>query len=187
LRSSGPQTQGCVLRPLCRATRRSNRDKKRPPTSVSAPMGSGLVKGREGSALLEGCGLACYSCRRWRPGRSRGASGSARWTNDLAAGEDRPRIMGREGPDSVSELARMHPFGPRYGVRMTVSPDPGCSVRSTAVLQAHAETRAHPVLAFSSGFCWASSWMRMWKDRASSRRAMATVAMFLPRRRASSA
>ena len=69
---------------------------------------------------------------------------------------------------------------PGAGIRMTVSPDPGCSVRSTAVLQAHAQTRARTVLAFSGGLGWASSWMRMWKDRASSRRAMATVAMLVP-------
>jgi len=67
---------------------------------------------------------------------------------------------------------------------MTVSPDPGCSVRSTAVLQAHAETRARPVLAFS-GAGAVSSWVRMWKERASSRRAIAVVAMWVPRRRAS--
>jgi hypothetical protein len=73
---------------------------------------------------------------------------------------------------------------PEGGVRMTVSPDPGCSVRSTAVLQAHAETRARPVLAFSDAGA-VSSWVRMWKERASSRRAIAVVAMWLPRRRAS--
>ena len=36
---------------------------------------------------------------------------------------------GGEGPDGGSELAHMHPFGPEGGVRMTMSPDPGCSVR----------------------------------------------------------
>ena len=69
----------------------------------------------------------------------------------------------------------------RVWVRMTVSPDPGCSVRSTAVLRAHAQPRAHPVLAFSGAD---SSWVRTWKQRASSRRAIATVATWLPRRRA---
>src|SRR5215216_5439236 len=82
-----------------------------------------------------------------------------------------------------SWLACTH-AGPEGGVRMTVSPDPGCSVRSTAVLQAHAETRARPVPAFSEVDA-ASSWVRMWKDRASSRRATATVAMWVPRRWAS--
>jgi hypothetical protein len=153
-------------------------------TAVPAPMWSGLVKGREGSALLEGCGLVGFSCRQWRPGRSRGKV-------------ERPldeRPCRRQGPASDHGTRRpgqrfgegSHaPIRARRWVRMTVSPD--CSVRSTAVSQAHAETRARPVLAFSSGFCWVSSWMRMWKERASSRRAMATVAMFLPRRRASSA
>ena len=69
-------------------------------------------------------------------------------------------VVGGEGPDYCSELARMHPFGAWCGVRMTVSPDPGCSVRSTAVLQAHAETRARPVLAFS-GVDASCSWDRM--------------------------
>jgi hypothetical protein len=51
-------------------------------------------------------------------------------------------------------------------------------------LQAHAKTRARPVLAFS-GIEASSSWVRIWNERANSRRAMATVATFLPRRRAS--
>jgi hypothetical protein len=59
-----------------------------------------------------------------------------------------------------SWLACTH-SGPECGIRMTVRPDPGWSVRSAAVLQAHAQTRARPVLAFSGGFCWASSWVRM--------------------------
>src|SRR4029453_4578992 len=96
-------------------------------------------------------------------------------------------VVGRKGPDYGSELARMHPFGPPdVGVPMTVSPDPGCSVRSRAVLQAHAQTRARPVVAFSDDSGGTSSCLRMWKQRASSRRAMATVAMLVPRRRASS-
>jgi hypothetical protein len=77
----------------------------------------------------------------------------------------------------------MHPFGPKQGPHDGES-GPGCSVRSTAVLQAHAKTRARPVLAFS-GIEASSSWVRIWNERANSRRAMATVAMFLPRRRAS--
>jgi hypothetical protein len=58
-----------------------------------------------------------------------------------------------------SWLACTH-SGPEGGVRMTVSPDPGCSVRSAAVLQAHAETRARPVPAFSSADA-SSNWVRM--------------------------
>jgi hypothetical protein len=153
-------------------------------SAVLAPMRSGPVKGRGGSALPGGLWVG-FSCRRWMPGRSPGARWSARWTNDLAAGQDRRRIMGREGPDSIRRWLACTHSGPGCGVRMTVSPDPGCSVRSTAVLQAHAKTRARPVVAFSGVFCWASSWVRMWKERASSRRAMATVAMLLPRRWAS--
>jgi hypothetical protein len=125
--------------------------------AVSAPMGSGLVKGRAGSAL-----------------------GRAEWIAGLWWWRDRRSEKARTG--FRSWLACTH-SGPEGGVRMTVSPDPGCSVRSTAVLQAHAETRARPVPAFSDV---ASSWDRMGKERASSRRAIAVVAMFLPRRWASS-
>src|SRR5512132_3361649 len=116
-------------------------------------MGSGLVKGRGGTGPLVGLWL---------------------W---LMAERD-----GGEGPDGGSELAHMHPFGPEGGVRMTMSPDPGCSVRPGGRIAAHAETRARPVPAFSGA---GSSWMRMWKQRASSRRAIAVVAMLLPRRWAS--
>jgi hypothetical protein len=91
---------------------------------------------------------------------------------------------GAQGPDDIAELAPCTHSGPNAGVRMTVSPDPGCSVRSTAVVQAHAKTRARPVGAFSDADV-ASSWDRICKARASSRRAIATVAMFVPRRRAS--
>jgi hypothetical protein len=125
---------------------------------VSAPMGSGLVKGREGIGppVRPGGWLACGGADRQgrRPGRGFG--------------------VGSHAPIRA----------PEGGVRMTVSPDPGCSVRSTAVLQTHAETRARPVLAFS-GAGAVSSWVRMWKERASSRRAIAVVAMWVPRRRAS--
>jgi hypothetical protein len=51
-------------------------------------------------------------------------------------------------------------------------------------VQAHAQMRARPVVACSDTF-WASSWVRMGNDRASSRRAIATVAMLVPRRGAS--
>jgi hypothetical protein len=84
-------------------------------------------------------------------------------------------------PDDAVEMVSHAPIRALVWVRMTVSPDPGCSVRSAAVLQAHAETRACPVMAFS-GADAGSSWMRTWKQRASSRRAIATVATFLPRR-----
>jgi hypothetical protein len=126
------------------------------PESVCAPMGSGLVKGRGRTGPLVGLWLVAD-----------GGTGS--W--------EKARTAVR------SWLACTH-SGPEGGVRMTVSPDPGCSVRSAAVLQAHAQTRARPVVAFSDGF-WASSWVRMWKQRASSRLAIATVAMLVPRRRAS--
>jgi hypothetical protein len=118
-------------------------------------------------------------------GYSRGQGGAPRGTNDLDAGEDRRRIRWREDPDDVTELAHTHPFGPRGGVRMTMASGPGCSVRSTAVLQAQAETRARPV--WPSPVAAAAVWtsLRMWKQRASSRRATATVAICLPRRRAS--
>src|SRR6266545_5737608 len=59
-------------------------------------------------------------------GRSRGQGGAPDWTNDLDAGEDRRRIGRREGPDDVvRSWSRMHPFGPRRGVRMTVVSGPG--------------------------------------------------------------
>src|SRR5215203_7306760 len=80
--------------------------------------GSGPVKGAWGSALpggLEGWGVAGFSCRRWMPGRNRGQAGAPRWTNDLAAGEDRRRIGWLEGPDDLPELAHTHPFGPEVG------------------------------------------------------------------------
>jgi hypothetical protein len=144
-------------------------------TSVSAPMRSGPVKGY----------------KRFRPpvavsvGHRRGQGGAPWWTNDLDAGEDRRRIGWREDPDDVAELAHTHPFGPpELGVRMTMASGPGCSVRSTAVLQAQAETRARPVwpspVAAVAVAVWTS--LRMWKLRASSRRAIATVAICLPRR-----
>ena len=123
---------------------------------VCAPMGSGLVKGRGRTGPLVGLWLVADG-------------GTGLW--------ERARTAVR------SWLACTH-SGPECGVRMTVSPDPGCSVRSAAVLQAHAQPRARPVLAFSDTF-WASSWVRTWKQRASSRRAIATVATWLPRRRAS--
>ena len=88
-------------------------------TGVSAPMGSGLVKGRGRTGPLVGL-----------------------WLMAERDGGEKARTAVR------SWLACTH-SGPGGGVRRTVSPDPGCSVRSTAVLQAHAETRARPVPAFS--------------------------------------
>jgi hypothetical protein len=78
----------------------------------------------------------------------------------------------------------MHPFGPRSWGPHDGGFGPGCSVRSTAVLQAHAVVTSAPGLAFSGGG-GLQLWLRMWKQRASSRRAMATVAMLRPRRWAS--
>jgi hypothetical protein len=88
---------------------------------------------------LEGCGLAGFWCRRWmlaaaggkveRPaGRTTlppARTGAGSW-------DEKARTAFR------SWLACTH-SGPGCGVRMTVSPDPGCAVRSTAVLQAHAK------------------------------------------------
>jgi hypothetical protein len=59
-------------------------------SAVCAPMGSGLVKGVKGSA-------------RWWD--------LIGWRVMLVVGG----IVGREGPDDVAELARMHPFGPEGG------------------------------------------------------------------------
>jgi len=77
----------------------------------------------------------------------------------------------------------MHPFGPRAG-----SHDGG--VRAGLLSQLNGRVAGSckdasaPGLAFS-GAGAASSWVRIWKERASSRRAIATVAMLRPRRRAS--
>jgi hypothetical protein len=112
-----------------------------------------------------------------------GQAGAPRWTNDLAAGEDRRRIGWREGPDDLPELAHTYPFGPEVGPHDD-GIGPGCSVRSTAVLPAQAEARARPVWPSPVVVAvWTS--LRMWKQRASSRRAIATVAIWVPRRRAS--
>jgi hypothetical protein len=102
------------------------------PKGVCAPMGSGLVKGRGRTGPLVGLWLMADG-------------GTGLW--------EKARTAVR------SWLACTH-SGPEGGVRMTVSPDPGCSVRSAAVLQAHAQTRARPVSAFSGvGAVW--SWVRM--------------------------
>jgi len=81
--------------------------------AVLAPMRSGLVKGVRDLPFLEAVVWLASRVGGGCRAAARGQGGAPRWTNDLAAGEDRRRIMGREGPDSVSELARMHPFGPR--------------------------------------------------------------------------
>jgi len=78
----------------------------------------------------------------------------------------------------------MHPFGPRgWGPHDGEVRTRAAQSGRAAVLQAHAETRARPVPAFSGGSAFSSD--RMWKERASSRRAIAVVAMLLPRRWAS--
>lgn len=75
---------------------------------------------------------------------------------------------------------------------MTQNPAPRCSVRFRPCLRrvSHHELTQHQ--AFSSktgllghglsGTVFASTAWRMWKERARSLRAMATVAIFLPRR-----
>jgi hypothetical protein len=90
------------------------------PEGVCAPMWSGLVKGREGSAPLEGCGLAGFLCRRWWPGRSRGARWSARWTNDLArrrgpAQDHGTRRPGQRFGDGSHAPIRARVWGPHDG------------------------------------------------------------------------
>jgi hypothetical protein len=117
------------------------------------PWGRALSRGRGGSALpggLEGWGVAGFSCRRWMPGRNRGQAGAPRWTNDLAAGEDRRRIGWLEGPDDLPELAHTHPFGPEVGPH-----DDG--IRAGLLSQVNGRvagssgTTSAPGLAFSSG------------------------------------
>jgi hypothetical protein len=94
--------------PIMLASRASSKNQPKvgntlqePPTAVQtcvcAPMRSGLVKGREGSALLEGYGLAGFSCRRWRPGRSRGQGGAPAGQTTLPPA--------RTGPGSWDEKA----------------------------------------------------------------------------------
>lgn len=76
---------------------------------------------------------------------------------------------------------------------MTTESGPGCSVKWTAVSRAirvYERTRHGGLLRQSwrcSGNPRQLAALRMWKPRASSLRAMATVAMFLPRRWAISA
>jgi hypothetical protein len=71
----------------------------------------------------------------------------------------------------------MHPFGPpELGVRMTVESGPGCSVSPGGRVAGSCGFASAPGLAFSGG---GSSWLRIWKLRAGSRRAIATVAMLL--------
>jgi hypothetical protein len=66
---------------------------------------------------------------------------------------------------------------------MTVESGPGCSVSPGGRVAGSCKDTSAPGLAFS-GAGAASSWVRIWKLRASSRRAIATVAMLGPRRRA---
>ena len=84
---------------------------------ITAPMGSGPVKGAGGPGPV--MGLLCWLLVVAREaGPQPGARWSAHWTNDLAAGEDRRRIVdekARTTVDDVAEMARMHPFGPQGG------------------------------------------------------------------------
>jgi hypothetical protein len=85
---------------------------------ISAPMGSGCVKGAGGLGPVVGATAAGFSCWRGMPARSRGQGRAPNWTNDLAAGEDRRRIVdekARTTVNDVAEMARMHPFGPQVG------------------------------------------------------------------------
>src|SRR6266508_12704 len=125
------------------------------------PCGRALSRGRAGSALAGGLWVGWLLVSAVDAGPQPGA----RWS---ALGDERP--CRRQGPAQDHETRRPgQRFGvgshapiraPGCGVRMTVSPDPGCSVRSAAVLQAHAETRARPVPAFSDADA-ASNWDRM--------------------------
>jgi hypothetical protein len=154
------------------------------PTSGSTsphPWGRALSRAQEDPAPVWGLsGLRSHGGAVW------GQGGAPGWANDLDLGEGRGRIMVRRpGRRRGVGLTRTH-SGPRTGIRMTVASGPGCSVRSTAVLQAHAVLRARPVWpspVVVAAAVWIS--LRMWKQRASSRRAIAVVAMLLPRRRAS--
>jgi hypothetical protein len=128
--------------------------------------------------------LAGFWCRRWRPGRSPGA----RWSAPL---DERP--CRRQGPAQDHEtrrpgrrrgegLACTH-SGPRVWGPHDGESGPGLRSQVNGGVAGACETRARPVMAFSGGA--ASSCLRMWKQRASSRRAIAVVAMLLPRRWAS--
>jgi hypothetical protein len=66
----------------------------------------------------------------------------------------------REGPDGGSELARMHPFGPRVWGPHDGESGPGLLSQVSGRVAGSCETRARPVLAFS-GAGAASSWDRM--------------------------
>jgi hypothetical protein len=118
---------------------------------------------------------------------SRGVKGWARWRDlGLASLWCWPR-----GAKSAGEKARTRS---RRGLACTHS-DPGAGshdggVRAGLLSQligrvaGSCKDASAPGLAFS-GAGAASSWVRIWKERASSRRAIATVAMLRPRRWAS--
>jgi hypothetical protein len=109
------------------------------PARLHAPMWSGRVKNSWLPGLLVVAGHA---------GRSQGQGGAPDWTSDLDAGEDRRRIRWREGPGRSTELVSHAPIrASRAGrIRMTLASGPGCSVRTSAVLQAQHVTRAHPAV-----------------------------------------
>jgi hypothetical protein len=115
-------------------------------------------------------------------GRERVGPPAGPWVGWLVVLVVRAESWDGEGPDDVAELAPMPPLGPRGWVRMTVESGPGLLSQLNGCVAGACKDASAPGLAFSDDWGGTCGWGRLWKQRASSRRAMATVAMLAPRR-----